>query len=193
MVGVIGDHCGSPIQLLGHHQPHQHVRQRQWSTDHFSSANADTSGECPSATDQERQVPALPAPMLQALCQLFELSWRPAHPAPPHSVLRQRSDYPPAFILRGAARIAALPRRPGSISTSSNGSQCDSRLVLGEALRDPAGARSPVAIRRAFISGPQNADGAIGAVEGMHHRVAQATSSSLDGGWSPTVHRRSRA
>ena len=36
-------------------------------------------------------------------------------------------------------------------------------------------------------------DGAIGAVEGMHQRAAQATSSSLDGGWSPTVHRRSRA
>eukprot|EP01092_Planopodium_desertum_P003000 TRINITY_DN15154_c0_g4_i1.p1 TRINITY_DN15154_c0_g4~~TRINITY_DN15154_c0_g4_i1.p1 ORF type:complete len:319 (+),score=77.32 TRINITY_DN15154_c0_g4_i1:1023-1979(+) len=150
MVGVIGQHRSCAIQLLGHHQPHQHVRQRQRADRPLFVGQRRHFRRMPfRATDQERQVPALSTPVLQALRQLFgtELAARYVQ-CNDIGILRQRSDHPLAFVFGGATCVAPFATQAGLDLHQLEGQPVrEPLLVFGKPLRHPTG--------RAFAGGDQ--------------------------------------
>ena len=72
MIWVVGQHRGGAIDLFGHHQPHQHVRQGQGpERPGFMGRSQHVGRMAFRPTDQESQVATLPVPMLQALRELL--------------------------------------------------------------------------------------------------------------------------
>ena len=72
MIWVVGQHRGGAIDLLGHHQPHQHVWQGQRpQRPGFIGGSQHVGRMAFRSADPESQVATLPAPMLQALRELF--------------------------------------------------------------------------------------------------------------------------
>ena len=69
---MVGQQRGGPVQLFGHQQAHQHVRQRQRAErPGFGSSGEHIRRVAFGAADQEHQVAALLAPVFHALGQLL--------------------------------------------------------------------------------------------------------------------------
>ena len=122
--------------------------------DQLSSARDTTSGACPSGPPM-RKTRSRPRPRQ---CSRRCANCSDVHARPGTSSATtcaplgnaESTRAPSSDFARTVSR--PLPRWPGSISTSSSGSQCDSRLrYSAKPSATHAGARSPTAINRAFI------------------------------------------
>ena len=128
-----------------------------------------------------------------------ELSWRPGtSSATTRAFLGNAASTrrPSSSMARCGSR--PLPRRPGSISISSSGSQCDKRFWYSpNPCATHVGARSPVAIRRAFNALPDSTrhDDPVWLAPSQYDQTSatSSASSAVRGAWSPTVHSRSNA
>ena len=128
------------------------------------------------AADQQGQVAAAVAPVLQAFGQLFG---RPCLAAPVQRDhvhrFRQCRDHPRAFVRGRAHGIAALAAQSGFDFDQLQWQPVRKALaVFGESIRHPGG--------RLLTDGDET----------RFHDAAYAAP-AFSGGWSPTVHRRSSA
>ena len=130
MIRMVRQQADCPIKLLGDDQPHQHVRQRERAErPALVGAGDHVRGMSFRTADQQREVTAEPTPVFQPLRQLLGRPWlaRTIQRTTCASFGRAASTRPPSSsIARAGSR--PLPRNPGSISTSSSGSQCDRRF-----------------------------------------------------------------
>ena len=158
VIGMIGQQRRGPVQLLGGDQPHQMCGSVSGPSDQRSSARASTSGAWPSgppiSSARSRPCPRQCSSRCASCCD--DHGWpRPSSAITVACLGNAASTRAPSSA---AARAGSrpLPRRPGSISTSSSGNQCERRFWYSpnpSAIQE--GARSPTAINFAFIAACQ--------------------------------------